>query len=112
MTIVSRFLTPSTRSCSTALWTPCRNVASKTWFASGDTSNSFRGVMKGFTVCLCGIALINLFFRGNILGKVESEKDVYIPILAFRSRVPEPTTDGFVDGTGHDKSVPVAHLKK
>ncbi|ORC91812.1 uncharacterized protein TM35_000054080 [Trypanosoma theileri] len=112
MSSVSRFLTSCTRSRSPALCTSCRSMASNAWFAGGDTSTSFTGILKGFTTCVCGIACINLCFRGNIWGQVESEKDVYIPIAAFRSRVPEPTTDGFVDGSEQDNDRRPPHLKK
>ncbi|RNC59896.1 hypothetical protein TcCL_ESM02458 [Trypanosoma cruzi] len=77
---------------------PSRCAASATWFGGADDSNSIMGVVKGLFICFCGIACINLWSRGNALGKVNTENDVYIPVAALRKRARDPRTDGFVDG--------------
>ncbi|RNF18676.1 uncharacterized protein Tco025E_04372 [Trypanosoma conorhini] len=86
------------RSFPVALCTPRRYAASAKWFSNANDANSFMGALKGVLLCLCGIACINLWFRGSVLGKVNTENDVYIPVAALRTKVHEPRTDGFVDG--------------
>ncbi|KEG14189.1 hypothetical protein DQ04_00581070 [Trypanosoma grayi] len=84
---------------SLALCMPRRGAASATWFGGTSSSDSLMGTVKGLVGCLCGIGLVNLWCRGNLLGQVETESDVCIPLATLRAHVPEPTNDGFVDGS-------------
>ncbi|CBH16943.1 hypothetical protein, unlikely [Trypanosoma brucei gambiense DAL972] len=84
-----------------------REAASATWFGGTEATGSWKRSLKGAAVCLCGIACINVCFRGNALGKVHTESDVYIPAAAFRSRTREPPADGFVDGASQFEGVSV-----
>lgn len=49
--------------------------------------------------CICGVMFINILFRGNVMGRVNAESDIYIPLALLRTEIPVPKTDGFVDGS-------------
>nr|CCC52560.1 conserved hypothetical protein [Trypanosoma vivax Y486] len=74
-------------------------AASSTWFDAPGGAPSFAGAFKGMAMCLGGIALINLWFRGDAFGRADRECDVYIPVPLFRTHLREPSSDGFVDSS-------------
>ncbi|KAG5503204.1 hypothetical protein GH5_04267 [Leishmania sp. Ghana 2012 LV757] len=80
------------------------------WFSGTASTGTWRGAFTSFALCLCGIAIINQFCRGNPMGRCEYENEIVMPLQ--RTRVPPPDTYGFVDAesdAGGHKQPPATH---
>ncbi|KAK7200397.1 hypothetical protein NESM_000093800 [Novymonas esmeraldas] len=67
------------------------------WFGRQSSAATWRGALTSFVACMCGIAVVNQFCRGNPMGRCEYESDIVMALP--RTKVPPPDTSGFVDAT-------------
>ncbi|KAG5476924.1 hypothetical protein LSCM1_05257 [Leishmania martiniquensis] len=84
--------------------------AADDWFSRNTSRGTLRGTFTSLALCLCGIAVINQFCRGNPMGRCEYESEIVMPLQ--RTRVPPPDTYGFVDAESDargQKRSPVRH---
>lgn len=70
------------------------------WFGSGQATPTWRGAITSFFVCLAGIAVVNQFCRGNVMGRCQYEDEIVMVVP--RTKVPLPASHGFVDAASEE----------